>query len=51
VTDEDLTGPWVLALGALAIGVAAIAAELLGGRDDERRTRSDADDERAGDRG
>lgn len=30
VTDRDLTGPWVLALGALAIGVGAVAARLLG---------------------
>jgi len=51
VTDENLTGPWVLALGVLAVGVAAIATELLRRRneDSENRTRSDADDERARD--
>ena len=29
VTDESLTGPWLLALGALAIGVGAVAVEVL----------------------
>jgi hypothetical protein len=50
MADDDLTGPWVLALGTLAIGVAAVASEVLrrrrgagdggtrGGRDDERES-------------
>ncbi|QLG26996.1 hypothetical protein HUG10_05330 [Halorarum halophilum] len=32
---NDQTGPWVLALGALAIGVGAIAVELLRRRGDD----------------
>ena len=56
----DQTGPWLLALGTLAIGVAAIGAELLRRRSDGGRGRShgledrehdDADDEWAVDRG
>ena len=57
---NDQTGPWLLALGTLAIGVAAIGAELLRRRSGGSRTRShelenrehdDADDEWAADRG
>ena len=29
MTDDDMTGPWVLALGTLAVGVAALTAEVL----------------------
>lgn len=29
VTEDSQTGPWVLVLGALAIGVGAVATELL----------------------
>jgi|GEM_PF-3108506 len=41
MTDDDQTGPWVLALGALAIGVGAAAALL-------RRRDSDGEDDAAG---
>lgn len=43
MTDDDLTGPWVLALGTLAIGVGAVAAEVL-----RRRRADDADRDRNG---
>ncbi|MFC6939752.1 hypothetical protein ACFQE8_07200 [Salinirubellus sp. GCM10025818] len=29
MTEDSQTGPWVLVLGALAIGVGAVATELL----------------------
>lgn len=29
MTDDDPTGPWILALGALALGTVAVTAELL----------------------
>lgn len=63
MTRNDQTGPWLLALGTLAVGVAAVGAELLRrrGREDraseqgdERRgprERDDDDDEWAADRG
>lgn len=37
MTDDSLNGPWVLALGTLAIGVGALASEVL------RHRRDDAD--------
>lgn len=37
MTDDDLAGPWLLALGALAIGVGAVAAVL-------RRCHTDTED-------
>lgn len=35
MTDDDMSGPWLLALGTLAIGAGAVAVETL------RRTRAD----------
>ena len=35
VTDDDMTGPWVLALGTLAVGVGAVAAKALRRRNDD----------------
>ena len=32
MSDRSQAGPWLLALGALTIGVAAVAAEVLRGR-------------------
>ena len=34
-TEQNMTGPWVLALGTLALGVGAVAARLV------RRQRTD----------
>lgn len=41
VTDESLTGPWVLALGALAIGVGAVVVEALRRRGGDSREEYD----------
>jgi len=38
--DDSQTGPWVLALGTLAVGVAAVAAAVARRRNDE----SESDD-------
>lgn len=47
MTDDDLTGPWILALGTLAVGTGAVAAKLLqrqsaegGGRSADEKARS-----------
>lgn len=40
MTDDSQTGPWALALGTLAVGVGAVAAEVL------RRRRDDPEAER-----
>lgn len=39
MTDEDLTGPWILALGVLAIGIGAAARVLRRDTDSEDATR------------
>lgn len=39
MTDDDLTGPWLLALGTLAIGIGAITAKIL----QQRNERDDRD--------
>jgi hypothetical protein len=53
VTDRSQAGPWLLALGALTIGVAAVAAEVLRGRRDapgQAGGDSSGEDERDGPR-
>ncbi|NHN48104.1 hypothetical protein G9464_10895 [Halostella sp. JP-L12] len=54
MTDDDMTGPWILALGTLAVGTGAVAAKLLqrrsadsGGRSADEEARSDPDPEDA----
>lgn len=43
MTDDTQTGPWVLALGTLAIGVGAMTVQLLR----QRRERTDREPENA----
>lgn len=38
MTDDDMTGPWVLALGTLALGVGAVTATLLRQRRDHENS-------------
>lgn len=50
MTDDDLSGPWVLAVGALAVGVGAVVTEGLRRlrdreTDSERNTRQSQDRE------
>ncbi len=53
MADRDQTGPWVLALGALAVGAGAAAKLLWNRRDDgdDGRRREDSDDVRRPDPG
>lgn len=49
MTDDDRqTGPWVLALGTLAIGVGAMATELLRWRRERTGDREPEDEPTAG---
>lgn len=60
MTDDNTKGPWALALGTLAVGVAAVGAEILrrrrddggnGGPERDTDAPTDADEEWAVDRG